>query len=93
MAKGSINVYECQACGESIVTIDKAEGVTPMFLACRANPTCGGRSVSKMYRVPQDLEPTHEWYRPSLALRLTASEWDHVSRGGLLIRPVPEACS
>lgn len=52
------NAYVCDDCGRFIVTVDRHEGVTPMFLACRAlgepntpmNP-CKGRSVSSMYRL------------------------------------------
>jgi hypothetical protein len=50
------NAYYCEACGGYVVTIDRDEGVTPMFLACRVKgePTdprndCKGTSRSMMY--------------------------------------------
>lgn len=51
------NAYYCETCIRYTVTIDRDEGVTPMFLACRAsghepddpaNP-CKGQSTSMMY--------------------------------------------
>lgn len=53
-----INAYVCDDCRAVTVTVDRHEGVTPMFLACRAlgepnspgNP-CKGRGVSSMYEL------------------------------------------
>lgn len=61
------NAYYCETCKGYIVTIDRDEGVTPMFLACRvlgepndpAN-TCDGRSVSVMY--PAEPWPAEDGY-------------------------------
>ena len=48
--KERINQYTCRDCKESTVTVDVDEGVTPMFLACRATPDCKGTMASAMYR-------------------------------------------
>lgn len=52
------NAYVCDDCHGVVTTVDRHEGVTPMFLACRAlgapnapgNP-CKGTSVSSMYEL------------------------------------------
>lgn len=102
------NAYYCEACKGYVVTIDRDEGVTPMFLACRvlgeptdpAN-TCKGQSHSLMYPTepwpekdgygqPIPTEPTYEWYKPddAEAVRLDAASFDHVSKGGLMLRKI-----
>lgn len=101
--KGQINVYACTppvipnstvngGCGHWIVTIDREAGVTPMFVRCGH---CGGTASSRMYRVGEGLEPTHEWFRPKFAAELpqgysVGSVADHLSNGGLLLRPIGE---
>lgn len=87
---GRKNVYKCDACGGWIVTIDRDAGTTPAFLACRSTEDCDGRMASMWYDVPQELEPTHEWYNPldHEYRTLNKLERDHVDRGGLLIREV-----
>lgn len=88
------NAYICQTCSGVIVTVDRDEGVTPMFLRCRATKDCGGQMVSCMYRVKETManppEPTYEWYAPNRAerRRLTSGMRDHIERGGLLIREI-----
>lgn len=91
---GRTNAYVCDQCGRYTVTIDRDEGVTPMFLACRATPECTGRAVSLGYpegTVPDHIgAPAFEWYRPAeRELRdLDAATFEHVARGGLLLRPI-----
>jgi hypothetical protein len=82
-----INQYTCEECGGVITTIDRDQGVTPMFLNCRATEGCTGRSVSSMYRVPPGLEPDHEWYKPD-KLPSDPGMRQHVKMGGLLIRKI-----
>lgn len=57
--RGSVNAWQCQQCSGLIVAIHIADGVTPMFLACRgtlgpgaANAKCEGRAVSAGYPPP-----------------------------------------
>ena len=70
---GQKNAYYCETCGLYTLTIHRDDGVTPMFLACRAAgdvETCQGRAVSMMYRdvdsAPAHVqrEPAWEWVRP-----------------------------
>lgn len=81
-----INQYTCEICGKSITTIDRDEGVTSYFLACRATPNCDGKMHSHMYRVDQTLTPDFEWYRPKG--KIPKIHRHHVEQGGLLIRKV-----
>jgi Zn-finger nucleic acid-binding protein len=89
---GLINTYTCPTCGWRAVTVNRADGVTPMFIRCEGvkcdrNDLPG--ATSAMYRVPQTLAPTHEWYRPDDA-ELIEKPWArrHVSMGGLLLRSI-----
>jgi len=86
-ARNRINVYTCMMCGRSVVTEDVAEGVTPVYLGCRATPGCQGTMQSHFYRVLQTLRPTWEWYRPDSLDGLTPQSRQHVQDGGLLCRP------
>ena len=90
------NAYVCPKCKAPTVTVDVDDGVTPMFLGCRATPGCDGMAQSSMYpkepRPPWVPEPAWEWYRPTLkqAKKKEArypGTLDHVRRGGLLLRP------
>ena len=97
------NAYYCEDCKGYVVTIDVDQGVTPMFLRCRATPGCKGMSKSMMYPkepwpavdgfgAPIPTEPTYEWYRPGKRerRRLDADSRHHVGQGGLLLRPVAQ---
>lgn len=89
------NVYTCPKCEGFTVTVDIDEGVTPMFLNCRASGEegdCDGMAVSAMYpkgprpaRIP---EPAWEWFKPDgdEYENLSPAMKDHVDRGGLDIR-------
>lgn len=74
-------------CGRLMITIDREPGVTPFLTSC---PDCGGETQSRMYRVPQDMTPTHEWYRPDSFVGLSESTIEHVSNGGLILRKIPK---
>lgn len=91
---GKKNAYECDesrhggpGCGAWIVTIDVHPGVTPFILKCEA---CGGMAHSKMYRVAPSLIPTHEWYRPDKLDGVDPIYFDHLSKGGLILRPIAD---
>ena len=97
--KGRENVYICEFCGGFTTTIDVDEGVTPMFLDCRASGktgNCPGMAVSQMYpegRRPGHIPPpTFEWYRPSPeeVEKMDPAMQDHISKGGLEIRAIPK---
>jgi hypothetical protein len=94
--KGKKNIYRCDAdsCQHEMVTIDTDGGTTPFITAC---PRCKANTVSRFYRVPQDLTPTHEWYSPTdrelevVLLKFANPHQkqyvrDHVKMGGLLLR-------
>lgn len=82
----TINVYTCKHKHQT-VTIDTVEGVTPMLIPC---PQCRSEATSAWYKCDQSLTPTHEWYKPSSdeELKLTPAAYDHVRRGGLLLRKI-----
>lgn len=79
---GEKNAYYCNTCGGYIVTIDRDDGVTPVFLLCRAPredgvEPCRGTMRSMMYPDepwpasdgfdnPIPTEPTWEWFKPTL---------------------------
>ncbi len=96
--KGKLNIYTCEMCKGTLVTIDRDEGVTPFLTACR-EPGCKdakGRpslAQSSMYRVSQHLFPSHEWYRPNAIerARLSPGTRDHVDNGGLILREIKTA--
>lgn len=87
MKAGPVNIYE-GPCRHQLVTIDRDEGVTPMFKAC---PQCGARLHSTGYPIgAQSATPTHEWYRPSpkAARRMGPEMEQYVKAGGLAFRPI-----
>ncbi|MCP3730405.1 hypothetical protein M9978_08185 [Sphingomonas sp. MG17] len=91
---GKTNAYVCErtsngkpgGCGAYVITIDRAPGVTPFIVRCRS---CGGEAYSKAYRVASHLTPTYEWYRPDTLDDIGPGSHDHLSRGGLILRPIP----
>ena len=89
------NAYRCPVCGQHTITVEVDPGVTPATLGCRTTPGCPGRAVSLWYPDPWPADvpatPGWEWYRPDTAhmvlLRRQGGDlWDHLARGGLLIR-------
>ena len=83
---GHFNQPRKPGCGAFIITIDREPGVTPFGVQCGA---CGQIAHSKMYRVKAELEPTHEWYRPDSLQGIDRRYFDHLSRGGLILRAIP----
>jgi len=81
---GRKNIYACDS-GHETVTVDTAEGVTPFMILC---PECSEYARSKVYRVDQTLEATHEWYRPDTLDGVSPQSHDHVKRGGLIMRKI-----
>lgn len=96
---GKINMYRCINKHE-IITINKDEGTTPMFITCEK---CQKQMQSKFYMVDQTLVPTHEWYKPheeeckadaiSFAKQhnidsenVVAGFLEHLTKGGLFLR-------
>jgi len=56
---------------------------------------CGAFMESAFYRVPQDLEPSHEWYAPGERERKRMRRkgdpnLEHVENGGLLLRRISD---
>lgn len=92
--KNKINKYTCNN-GHALVTRDRDEGVTPMFVPCSK---CKGKTIDKMarshfYNVEGNPTPTHEWYSPGLVHRLLMKlnrhpAYPHVKMGGLLLRKI-----
>lgn len=100
MPAGSVNAWKCDKCGRLTVARHVDDGVTPMFLACRASGRvgdCDGQGVSMMYPAPPVPESimeqlAWEWYAPSKRAywRLDDSLRHHVDGGGLLLRAIGE---
>lgn len=83
------NMYVCERCAGHIITVDLESGVTPFLIKCEATPGCSGMMQSSFYRVQnQSVRASHEWYKPTLVMRLDAWEQEHVKKGGLLLRRV-----
>ena len=85
--KNKINLYNCKDCGNTIVTEDVDEGVTPFMLFCHEFEGCrNGMMISMGYNVPSVLVASHEWYAPKGMSEVPDNEKEHVYNGGLLIR-------
>ena len=88
-----VNGYTCDRCPARIVTVNRADGVTPFMVLHSHAPEHGLVPCSEQfikscfYRVPQDLEPTHEWYKPEKAPR-DRYEREHWEQGGLSLRRI-----
>ena len=82
-----INVYKCPN-GHETVTINRADGVTPMFMTCR-NRDCEENATSQMYMCSQDLTPEFEWYRSVNKNVLPPEARKHHDNGGLFFREIP----
>ncbi len=101
--RGEINGWTCDKCGKVTYVIHVADGVTPIFLACRASGDldhCSGMGTSLMY--PSAAPPPHvlaevgwEWYMPDpvekTQLLREPDLLDHVEKGGLLLRELTDA--
>ena len=83
--KDRLNLYNCAKCGNTIITIDVDDGVTPFMLVCKKHGGCSdGMMTSSMYNVPPMYTPSHEWYKP--AIGTSDADSDHVKQGGLILR-------
>lgn len=94
---GKKNIYTCTK-EHKIVTIDIADGTTPMFIGCPIKG-CGAQAQSQFYEdVNEKLTPAYEWFRPddhqvmTEVRKLTEEEGDvdgfidHLHQGGLIMR-------
>lgn len=87
------NCYTCSICGYVTKTIDRHEGVTPMFLTCDC---CKGRAVSSGYQdIHPNMQPEYEWFVPTLEEskkhRRSSAMLDHIFRGGLDYRKIKKS--
>ena len=58
------NLYNCKNCGNTIVTEDKDEGVTPSSIPCKSFGGCeNGRMWLFGYNVPPSLIAGFEWIK------------------------------
>ena len=77
-AAGRRNMYRCEQCRRVVFTVNRDEGVTPMFLMCGgvAVPDCDeirrgvprAKLVSAMYDLPgwaKERPADFEWYKPT----------------------------
>lgn len=97
----TVNGWLCDTCRATLVARDLHPGVVPAAIDHNRfipGHLCPGLARSLDYPRHVDLgEPTHEWYRPAepelLALGSQPSGdkfINHVLRGGLLLRPIPQ---
>lgn len=104
MPRGSINAWQCDQCSGLIVAVHIAEGVTPMFLACRGQlgpgQKCEGRATSAGYPpppVPLTIRAAALW-EWRLATATERKRWKrenpemlmHVNAGGLVLAPISD---
>lgn len=83
-----LNIYT-DGENRTIVTVDINTGITPYVI----NDKETDRLLKSLcYLVPQDIKPTHEWYRPTLEEHklLPMNMREHVSKGGLVLRKIGE---
>lgn len=89
------NAYVCPDCKQPTITVDVDEGVTPMFISCKATEGCEGMAQSMMY--PKAPRPSHvpapawEWYKPTRdEVEESEKEYpgsiQHWDNGGLFLR-------
>lgn len=94
--QGKKNIYVCENCKWKFVTVDRDAGTTPFLTTCRSPKGCKGVAQSEFYRVDQGLTPAFEWYKPGadeFAKIESFSVREHVSKGGLLLRPIVAAAA
>lgn len=83
-----INCYTCPSCGHITKTRDIAPGVIPMFHNCEK---CNFHASSSFFEdIAPALQPSQEWYRPTLAevLNLNPGLQEHILSGGLCCRKI-----
>lgn len=84
----SINCYTCEHCQHITKTINVDKGVIPYMFRC---PNCKGYAYSSYFEnIAPFLDPTIEWYRPTIedTIQLNALDLEHILNGGLMFRNV-----
>lgn len=87
------NAYTCERCKQTVVTIDRVEGTTPMMIRCRATKGCQGMMMSSWYMNVPDIEPSFEWRKPTQQeyRKLSPAMKQHIDMGGLDLYPLAAA--
>lgn len=93
----TLDAFRCDTCHGVTITVDRHPGYHPRLVDCaRFDPErsrCPGLTTAAGYPddLPSDVEPSHEWHRPSEdeLLSLPDAFVDHVLRGGTLLRVIP----
>jgi hypothetical protein len=92
--------YRCDACNLVLATLDRHLGFSPDYLdhARILDSRCPGTFISFGYPeedLPAGAAPAFEWFRPGeVALLELGDEFiNHVMKGGLILRPNPEAAN
>lgn len=96
----TIKGYRCDKCDLVLATVDRHPGFSPDYLdhARILDSRCPGLFVSFGYpdeELPSGAAPAFEWFRPGeLALLELGDEFiNHVLKGGLILRPNPQAAN
>lgn len=96
----TVKGYRCDGCDLVLATLDRHPGYSSDYLDHKRilDSRCPGTFVSFGYpeeELPSGAAPAFEWFRPSeLALGELGDEFvDHVLRGGLILRPNPQAAN
>ena len=83
----TVNRYNCNSCGNTIITKDVDRGTAPIEIPC---DRCSGEALSVLYNTNQTpLRWSYEFYRPEDILgylREHPRDTKHLMLGGLLLR-------
>lgn len=98
---GRKNIYVCDTCQYSFITIDLDNGIPPYMSSCQRPVACQGMAKSKFYTIDQGLPAEYGWYKPDkdelvLLEAIFSGTKSYVERGGLvlkkLIKEEPKMC-
>jgi hypothetical protein len=83
--------YTCPACSALTITAVVDPGEPPATVRCMTTKGCTGHAVTDFSKHVPDVAAAWEWYKPDTkmiaAVRAQGGPlWEHVSRGGMMLR-------